>query len=104
MNRLNTIKRCQIIAALIEGNSINAICRMLGVGNHTVLRLLEDAGCTCAAYHDTNVRNLRVGRVQCDEIWAFIGAKMKNTSAEKIQQGWGDVWTWTAIDADTKLI
>ena len=77
---------------------------MLGAGKHTVLRPLEDAGCACAAYHDMNVRNLQVGRVQCDEIWAFIGAKMKNTSAEKIQQGWGDVWTWTAIDADTKLI
>ena len=63
MNQLNTTKRCQIIAALVEGNSINATCRMLGVGKHTVLRLLEDAGCACAAYHDVNVRNLRVTRV-----------------------------------------
>jgi IS1 family transposase len=104
MNQLNTAKRTQIIAALIEGNSINATCRMLGVGKHTVLRLLEDAGCACAAYHDTNVRNLRAGRVQCDEIWQYVGAKAKNVRPEKEAIGWGDVWTWTAIDADSKLI
>ncbi len=104
MNRLNAAKRAQIIAALIEGNSINATCRMLGVGKHTVLRLLEDAGCACAAFHDVFVRGIESRRIQCDEIWAFVGAKMKNTSPEKIEQGWGDVWTWTAIDADTKLI
>src|SRR5438128_12277477 len=104
MNQLGTDKRCQIISALIEGNSINATCRMLGVGKHTVLRLLEDAGCACAAYHDAMVRGVESKRIQCDEIWSFVGAKMKNTSAEKIEQGWGDVWTWTAIDADTKLI
>ena len=104
MNQLNTSKRCQIIAALIEGNSINATCRMLGVGKHTVLRLLEDAGCVCAAFHDANVRNLRAGRVQCDEIWQYVGAKAKNVRPEKEAIGWGDVWTWTAIDADSKLI
>jgi len=104
MNQLNTAKRCQIIAALVEGNSINATCRMLGVGKHTVLRLLEDAGCACAAFHDANVRNLRASRVQCDEIWQYIGAKAKNVRPEKEANGWGDVWTWTAIDADTKLI
>src|ERR1039458_8678607 len=104
MNQLNTAKRCQIIAALIEGNSINGTCRMLGVGKHTVLRLLEDAGCACAAFHDANVRNLRVGRVQCDEIWQYVGAKSKNVRPEKEAIGWGDVWTWTAIDADSKLI
>jgi len=104
MNRLNTAKRAQVIAALIEGNSINATCRMLGVGNHTVLRLLEDAGCACAAYHDTNVRNLHVKRAQCDEVWSFIYAKQKNVTPEKEAEGAGDCWTWTAIDADTKLI
>lgn len=66
---------------------------MLGVGKHTVLRLLEDAGCVCAAYHNVMVRGLAVNRVQCDEIWAFIGSKMKNTSPEKVADGWGDVWT-----------
>jgi IS1 family transposase len=104
MNQLNTAKRCQIIAALIEGNSINATCRMLGVGKHTVLRLLEDAGCACAAYHDANVRNLRVGRAQCDEVWSFIYAKQKNVTMERTEAGLGDCWTWTAIDADSKLI
>src|ERR1041385_4351271 len=104
MNQLSTAKRAQIIAALVEGNSINATCRMLGVGKHTVLRLLEDAGCACAAFHNDFVRGLESKRIQCDEIWSFVGAKMKNTSAEKIEQGWGNVWTWTAIDADTKLI
>ena len=104
MNQLNTNRRCQIIAALIEGNSINATCRMLGVGKHTVLRLLEDAGCACAAYHDANVRNLRVGRAQCDEVWSFVYAKQKNVTMEQMEAGAGDCWTWTAIDADSKLI
>jgi IS1 family transposase len=104
MNQLNTAKRTQIIAALVEGNSINATCRMLGVGKHTVLRLLEDAGCACAAYHDAMVRGLEVQRVQCDEIWQYVGAKAKNVRPEKEAIGWGDVWTWTAIDADSKLI
>jgi IS1 family transposase len=104
MNRLNTAKRAQVIAALIEGNSINATCRMLGIGKHTVLRLLEDAGCACAAFHEANVRNLRVKRAQCDEVWSFIYAKQKNVTEEQMAEGAGDCWTWTAIDADTKLI
>jgi IS1 family transposase len=104
MNQLNTAKRCQIISALIEGNSINATCRMLGVGKHTVLRLLEDAGCACAAHHDANVRNLRVTRAQCDEVWSFVYAKQKNVTEAQMAEGAGDCWTWTAIDADSKLI
>ena len=104
MNQLKTSKRSQIIAALVEGNSINATCRMLGVGKHTVLRLLEDAGCACAAYHDAMVRGLQVKRVQCDEIWAFVLGKDKNLTLEQVQAGFGSIWTWTAIDADTKLI
>lgn len=103
MNRLSTAKRAQVIGALVEGNSINATCRMLGVGKHTVLRLLEDAGMVCAKFHDRYVRNLRVRRLQCDEIWSFVGAKAKNVKPERELEGWGDVWTWTAIDADTKL-
>jgi IS1 family transposase len=104
MNRLGTAKRAQIIAALVEGNSINATCRMLGVGKHTVLRLLEDAGCACASYHDVMVRGLRSKCVQCDEIWAFVYGKDKNMTMEQVQAGAGSVWTWTAIDADSKLI
>src|SRR5438105_11967043 len=104
MNCLSTEKRSQVVAALVEGSSINAACRMTGVAKHTVLKLLKDLGCAAAAYHDAHVRNLRVRRVQCDEIWAFIYAKQKNVSLEQMQQGAGDVWTWTAICADTKLI
>ena len=104
MNRLASCKRAQVVSALVEGTSINAACRMTGVAKHTVLKLLKDLGCAAAAYHDAHVRNLRVRRVQCDEIWAFIYAKQKNVSLEQMQQGAGDVWTWTAICADTKLI
>jgi hypothetical protein len=104
MNRLPIEKRAAIVAALVEEVSINATCRMTGTAKHTILKLLKDLGCAAAAHHNAHVRNLKVRRLQCDEIWVFVGAKMKNTSAEKIEQGWGDVWTWTAIDADTKLI
>jgi IS1 family transposase len=104
MNCLSAEKRTAVIAALVEGTSINATCRITGVAKHTALKLLKDLGCACAAYHDSQVRNLRVRRVLCDEIWAFVGAKAKNTTPEEVDQGWGDVWTWTALDADSKLI
>ena len=105
MNRLSTPKRTQVVAALVDGASVNATCRMTGVAKHTVLKLLKDLGCAAASYHNQNVRNLRCRRIQADEIWAFVGAKMKNASEAKVvNQGWGDIWTWTAIDADTKLI
>lgn len=104
MNCLSTTKRPQVIAALVEGVSINATCRMTGVAKHTVLRLLKDLGCACAEYHEQTVRNLSVRRIQCDEIWAFVYAKQKNVSEEQMNAGAGDCWTWTAIDADTKLI
>ncbi len=104
MNRLTTDKRTQVIAALVEGVSINAITRMTGVSKVTILRLLEQMGCACAEYHNRAIRNLRVRRVQCDEIWAFVYAKQKNVTEEQMAKGAGDVWTWTAIDADTKLI
>jgi IS1 family transposase len=104
MNRLSIEKRTQVIAALVEGNSIRPTCRMTGVAKGTVLTLLADLGEACAAYHDENVRNVPSRRIQCDEVWSFVGAKMKNTSEEKVSQGWGDAWTWTAIDADSKLI
>jgi IS1 family transposase len=103
MNVLSTERRAQVISALVEGNSINAITRMTGVAKHTVLNLLRDLGSACAEYHDRNVRNLHVRRMQADEIWQFVGAKKKNTTPEQKQDGWGDAWTWVAIDADTKL-
>jgi len=104
MNRLSTAKQAQIVSALVEGSSINATCRMFGVGKHTVLRLLEGLGCACAAYHDAHVRGIRSRRIQCDEIWAFVYGKDKNLTLEQVQAGAGSVWTWTALDADSKLI
>jgi IS1 family transposase len=76
---------------------------MSGVAKNTVVKLLTDLGAACVAYHDRNVRGLRVRRIQCDEIWSFVGAKAKNASPEKKAAGWGDSWTWTALDADSKL-
>ncbi len=77
---------------------------MTGAAKGTVIKLLEDMGEACAAYHDKHVRNLRVRRLQCDEIWCFVGAKKKTVTPEQKQEGWGDVWTWVGIDADTKLV
>jgi IS1 family transposase len=74
------------------------------VAKNTVAKLLGDLGTACAKYQDEHLRHLKCKRIQCDEIWSFFGAKMKNATEEKVAQGWGDVWTWTAIDADTKLV
>jgi IS1 family transposase len=104
MNRLATDKRTALIAALIEGSSVDATCRMTGVAKHTVLKLLKEIGCACAAYHNAHVRNLRVRHVQADEIWSFVYGKDKNLTLEQVQSGLGSVWTWKAIDADTKLV
>jgi len=105
LNKLNTAKRSQIVAALVEGNSINATVRMTGAAKHTVLKLLKDLGSACAAYQDQAFRNLPCKRIQCDEIWSFCYAKEKNVPEEmKGQFGFGDVWTWTALCADTKLV
>lgn len=89
---------------LIEGCSIRATCRMMGAAKGTVMKLLEDLGTACMAYHDQHVRNLRVRRLQCDEIWCFVGAKKKTITPEQKQEGWGDIWTWVGIDADTKMV
>jgi len=103
MNRLSTSERARIIAALVEGNSLRSTSRLCNVAFNTVLKLVPEIGLACADYHDAHVRNVRAKRIQCDEIWQFVGAKHKNASPEQKAQGWGDVWTWTAIDADTKL-
>ena len=103
MNRLTKEERTRVVAALVEGNSVRATVRMTGVAKNTVIKLLLDLAEACAGYHDRNVRNLRVRRLQCDEVWNFVGAKAKNASPEKKAEGWGDTWTWTALDADTKL-
>ena len=103
MNRLDESHKFQVLKCLCEGMSIRGTVRITGVAKNTVTKLLVDMGCACAAFHDAHVRSLKVRRLQCDEIWSFVGAKAKNVSKEKEQDGWGDVWTWTAIDADTKL-
>ena len=105
MNRLSTTKRVQILSALVEGNSLRATSRMVDCSINTVTKLLVDLGAACAEYQDKALRNLPCKRIQCDEIWAFCYAKQKNVPEEKRGQfGYGDVWTWTAICADTKLI
>jgi IS1 family transposase len=103
MNRLDTSRQVQVVKCLCEGMSIRATVRLTGVAKNTVANLLCDMGCACAAFHDFKVRGVRVRRLQCDEIWSFVGAKQKNASPEKKGVCRGDVWTWTAIDADTKL-
>jgi IS1 family transposase len=105
MNKLNTQKRVQIVAALVEGNSLRATSRMTGASKVTILRLLELLGVACLAHQDKALRNLSCKRIQCDEIWQFCHAKEKNLPRElRGKFGFGDVWTWVAIDADTKLV
>lgn len=104
MNMLTNAERVRIVAALVEGNSIRSTSRMTGIARNTITKLLVDLGLACMKFHDNHVRNVRVRRLQCDEIWAYVGAKAKNVSAAKKEIGWGDVWTWVGIDADTKLV
>lgn len=105
MNSLPIEKRVQIIQLLVEGNSMRSIERIVGCSINTVTKLLCDVGAACAAYHDANVRNLKTKQVQCDEIWSFCYAKEKNVNnAIAAPVGAGDAWTWTAIDAESKLI
>lgn len=105
MNRLSTAKRVAVVAALVEGNSIRATSRMTGVCKPAILKLLANIGPACAEYHDRIVRSVKAERVQVDEIWQFVYAKAKNVPHEKRGEfGYGDVWTWVAMDADSKLI
>jgi len=105
MNKLKIDKQVQVIASLVEGNSIRATCRITGVAKGTVLKLLADVGGACAEYQDKALRNLDCKRIQCDEIWSFCYAKEKNVPKDKRGKfGYGDIWTFTAICADTKLI
>ncbi|MEA2735601.1 MAG: hypothetical protein QOE14_2052 [Humisphaera sp.] len=102
MNKLGTADRVRVVAALVEGCSIRATVRMTGVAKNTVAKLLVDLGTACADYHDKHVRGVNAKRIQADEIWAFVYAKQKNV--KKPGEGHGDCWTWTAIDADSKLM
>jgi IS1 family transposase len=105
MNRLDISKRAQIIGLLVEGNSLRAASRLADVSINTVTKLLVDVGTACAKYQDETLRNLPCKRVQVDEIWSFVYAKAKNVAGAKAApDGAGDVWTWTAICAETKII
>jgi IS1 family transposase len=105
MNTLTKEKRKQIVGMLIEGMSLRAASRLADVSINTVTKLLVDIGHATSDYQDRTLRNLKCKRIQCDEIWAFVYAKEKNVPQEKKGRfGFGDVWTWTAIDADTKLV
>jgi len=106
MNQLTTEKREQIISALVEGNSIRATVRMTGASKNTIAKPLIELGSACSEYMNKHLVNLSCQRVQCDEIWSFIGCKQKNVRPEQIgRDGFvGDIWTWVAIDADTKLV
>lgn len=104
MNTLPKEKRVQILQMLCEGSSMRSVSRIVGVSINTVTKLLVDAGRACTAYHEAHVRNVKAKKVQCDEIWAFCYSKAKNTPEEKKADGAGDVWTWVALDAETKLV
>src|ERR1051326_5150789 len=104
MNKLPLETRVQILTMLCEGSSMRAISRVCDISINTVSKLLVDAGNACAAFHAENVKGLTIKRVQCDEIWSFCYKKQSNTTGDESRQGKGDVWTWTAIDADSKLI
>jgi IS1 family transposase len=105
MNKLSVAQRAQILAMLCEGSSMRSVSRLADVSINTVSKLLVDAGRFCAGFHDAKVRDVKAKRVQVDEIWSFTGAKQKNVATMKARvDGAGDTWTWTAIEADTKLI
>jgi IS1 family transposase len=106
MNRLDKAKQAQVVAALIEGNSVRATVRITGVSKNTIAKLLVELGAACSKYMSEKLVNLNCQRIQCDEIWSFIGAKQKNVTPRLAAANphAGDIWTWIGMDADTKLI
>src|ERR1700690_96512 len=102
MNKLDNAKRNQVVAALVEGNSIRATVRMTGVAKNTIAKLLVELGSACSEYMNKTLVNLPCKRVQCDEIWSFLGAKQANVTPKILERNphAGDVWTWVAMDAD----
>jgi IS1 family transposase len=105
MNKLSVERKAQVIRTLAEGNSIRATCRITNTAKGTVIKLLRDVGKACAEYQDRILRNLSCRRVECDEIWSFCYAKEKNVPEDKQGQlCYGDVWTFVALDSDTKLV
>jgi IS1 family transposase len=104
MNKLSVEEKIRVVACLVEGNSLRSTVRMTGIHRTTIQNLLIDLGKACSEYQDKAMVNLPCKRIQCDEIWAFVGAKAKNATPEKKANGWGDAWTWTALCPDTKLV
>lgn len=103
MNRLSNSDRCRVLACLVEGNSIRSTVRIAGISKRTVSRLLVEFGDACEDFADRVMTGLTCEHIQCDEIWSFVGCKQKNLHAQS-KVGWGDAWTWIAIDQKTKLI
>src|ERR1700734_675098 len=102
MNKLSIEEKVRVVACLVEGNSLRSKVRMTGIHQTTIQKLLVELGAACSAYQDKVFRNLKCKRLQCDEIWAFVGCKQKNTTPEtRATKQWGDIWTWTALDAET---
>lgn len=105
MNLLTTAERVRIVACLVEGSGVRSTCRMTGFAKGTVLKLLCDLGAVCETIHDEKVRGLRTARLECDEIWSYVGMKKKNVpESMKDRSDLGDIWTWTGLDADSKLM
>ncbi|HXJ96249.1 MAG TPA: IS1 family transposase [Terriglobia bacterium] len=105
MNSLTDAERTKIVASIVEGNSIRSTSRMLGISKNTIVKLLMELGDACVDYQDRAFRSLKCKRIQADEVWSFVYAKDKNVPADKQGKfGYGSVWTWTAIDADSKLV
>lgn len=105
MNRLSKEDRIRVVSCLVEGNSIRSTVRMTGISKNTISKFLVELGAVCSKYQDEAFRDLKLNRLQCDEIRAFVYAKQKNVTVEMLSgRHAGDVWTWTAIDAETKLV
>lgn len=104
MNRLSRQDRERAVACLVEGNSQRATCRITGLAKKTVSRLATELGEACAKFAETAFNGITSLRIQCDEIWSFVGCKQKNATPEMQERGMGDVWTWVAIDPETKLV
>lgn len=105
MNTLSTAKRTAVVRCLVEGNSIRATVRITGVAKNTVTKLLVDLGAACSEYQDRVLRDLPCQHLQADEIWSFCNSKARNVpEAHRGDPEWGDVWTWTVIDRDSKLV
>ena len=104
MNRLSPERRAQILRCLVESMSIRATCRITGAAKGTVLKLLKDIGLACRRFHGERVRDVYVRRLQVDEVWCFVGAKDRTLGGRTRMIGLGSVWTFTGMDADTKLM